>query len=89
MVRGYVLATRRLRDGVNRSQVDDIYAALFEVINWLDSLSERDAGLNSRDEVQAIKFVRNRTHHHWAESETPAGRSGDAYRRSGCQVTAP
>jgi hypothetical protein len=66
MVRGYVFATRRLRDAVNRSDALDIYAALFEVSSWLDSLSERDAGLNGRDDVQAAKFARNRTHHQWA-----------------------
>lgn len=68
MVRGYVLAVRRLRDGVNRSHANDIYIALFEATNWLDSLGERDAGLNSREEVQAIKFIRNRTHHQWASA---------------------
>jgi hypothetical protein len=68
MVRGYVLATGRLGDAVDRSHVNDIYAALFEVTNWLESLSERDAGLNSRGDVQAIKFARNRTHHHWASA---------------------
>ena len=66
MVRGYVLAVRRLHDAVERSHAEDIYAALFEATNWLDSLSERDSGFNSRDEVKGVKYVRNRAHHQFA-----------------------
>ena len=43
MVRGYVLANRRLHDAVARSFAPDIYIALFEISNWLDSLSELTA----------------------------------------------
>jgi hypothetical protein len=68
LVRGYVLALRRLHDAVTESHANDIYVALFEASNWLDSISERDAGLNSRAELQAVKFVRNRTHHQWASA---------------------
>jgi hypothetical protein len=72
MVRGYVLATRRLRDAVDRSHPEDIYIALFEATNLLDSLSEEpiseEPRLNSRGEVQAIKLLRNRTHHQWASA---------------------
>jgi hypothetical protein len=68
LVRGYVLAIRRLRDAIERSHPPDIYAGLFEASNWLDSLSERDAGINSRADLQAVKFVRNRTHHQWASA---------------------
>jgi hypothetical protein len=68
MVRGYVLANRRLHNAVERSHAFDIYAALFEVSHWIDSLSERDTGLNGRDQVQAVKFARNRSHHEWASA---------------------
>jgi hypothetical protein len=68
MVRGYVLANRRLHSAVTRSDAPDLYIALFEIVNWLDSLSERDKSLNSRNEVQAVKLPRNRTHHQWASA---------------------
>jgi hypothetical protein len=67
MVRGYVLAVRRLTAASTRStgNARDLAIAVFEAINWLDSLADR-CKLRGDVKVQALTFARHRTHHQWA-----------------------
>jgi hypothetical protein len=66
LVRGYLEAVRRLVAAADASATDagDLCIALFEATNWLDSIASRH-GLGNPD-VQALRFVRQRTHHGWA-----------------------
>jgi hypothetical protein len=65
MVRGYVLAHRRLEE------VAGAYASipLFEIGHWLVSMSDRKdiaEGFREDPDVRALRFLRNRIHHHYA-----------------------
>jgi hypothetical protein len=66
MVRGYVLAVRRLEYAVNGPRADDVYIALFEASNWLVSIAARTQLEN--DDEEAVRLARNRTHHQWASA---------------------
>jgi hypothetical protein len=67
LVGGFLQAVQRLEaaiaDGIEGAS--DLYIALFEAFNWLDSIDERH-GLSGDAHVQALKYVRQRTHHGWA-----------------------
>jgi hypothetical protein len=65
MVRGYVLAHRRLEEVVGA------YASipLFEIGHWLVSISDRKdivEEFRKDADVRALRFLRNRIHHHYA-----------------------
>ncbi len=67
MIRGYVQAVRRFEAAASESPEAawDVYAALFEASHWIDSLASR-TDLASDAQVQAFRFVRHRTHHHFS-----------------------
>jgi hypothetical protein len=69
IVRGYVLAGKRMEDRLVDSasgNAVDVSIALFELGNWFVSLVERRPDLAGNADVRALTFLRNRKHHHWA-----------------------
>ena len=48
----------------------EVFIALFETLNWLDALTLRPeaTALIEPDLVAALRFVRGRVHHRWAEA---------------------
>jgi hypothetical protein len=82
-VRGYRAAVQRFVSAVTRCAVDesaDVHIALFEALNWLDSIAEGKGalskGLRGDYRVRGLRFVRGRAHHHWAQA-TYASATGE------------
>ena len=69
MVRGYARAVRRFDEAAVASSDDarDGSIALFEASKWIDSLGDR-AKIRDDEMVQGLRFVRHRTHHHFADA---------------------
>jgi hypothetical protein len=74
-VRGYVKALRRLEEAAtDEHRPDDVYIALAETTNWLNSISsfsELRGTIQGLPLVQAVSFARDRMHHQWASVTYP------------------
>jgi hypothetical protein len=62
VIRGYRLAVERLREAHDREDHDGVFIALTEAMNWLASLADV-SDLSKTEDVGAVIFARNRTHH--------------------------
>jgi hypothetical protein len=70
IVRGYRDAVLRLRDLHDAWDHDGVYIALTEATNWLASLAEQ-TDVSGHEDVDAVIFARNRSHHHWGSVTYP------------------
>jgi hypothetical protein len=84
LLRGYLQAFRRLQEAMNGSDTEPALRALFETLEWAVALDEviaeiwrpegRREGFEWRMRVsgasvmQAVRYVRNRVHHQWADA---------------------
>jgi hypothetical protein len=71
MVRGFVRSAERLRMAIEAESTDDTYISLFEASTWLDSLDERCTLRDGSQDIQALRLVRQGTHHNWAAAASP------------------
>jgi len=71
MVRGFVRSANRVGLAIDAQNSDDVYISLFEAATWLDTLDERCKLRGHSRDVQAVLFVRQRTHHNWAAAASP------------------
>jgi hypothetical protein len=69
-VRGYVKSLRRLEDAAtDEHRPDDVYIALAETTNWLNSISSFSklrGTIHGRHLVEGVSFARDRMQHQWA-----------------------
>jgi hypothetical protein len=62
VIHGYRLAVERLREAHDREDHNGVFIALTESMNWLASLADV-SDLSKTEDVVAVIFARNRTHH--------------------------
>jgi hypothetical protein len=87
-IHGYRLAVERLREAHNRADHDGVFIAVTEAMNWLAALGDVSS-LPKDDDVQAVIFARNRTHHHSASITYPDPTRGVHMWRPATQLPAP
>jgi hypothetical protein len=70
MVEGFALAVARFEEADGPESVDakDACIPLFEALSWLNAIKKtyKPASLIGNSDVRALRFVRNRQHHHKA-----------------------
>src|SRR4051794_24085654 len=75
LVRGLAQAVDRFRENASRSlsSGEDVAIPLFEALHWSQALREQlgKSGQASDPSLDALRFVRNRTHHHAAAAMYP------------------
>jgi hypothetical protein len=97
-VRGFDEAHARLSDAISGAEMppDEAFLPLFEALNWSVALSRlaADQGVAiaaPEDDLQGLRFARNRVHHQWANAlelvnitiPPPPIRGGGGGRRGG------
>lgn len=67
LLEGFDRAHDRFNEARRGKDPEAAFFALFETLNWAASLDERLGRLDSPT-LRAIRFTRNRVHHHWPDA---------------------
>ena len=72
---GFRQSHSRIKDAKNQKEIDQVFIALFESLNWIYTIDDRIrsiktlVGIDSdfSEVMRAVRYARNRVQHQWSE----------------------
>lgn len=72
---GFRQSHSRIKDAKNQKEIDQVFIALFESLNWIYTIDNRIRSINTlagvesdfSEVMRAVRYARNRVQHQWAE----------------------